>query len=338
MRAAILILAILTPAVASADDGPAATPSGDATAVASAQPARPVVGPPEPKRRGSMVGYIDDATIDDHVRVRFDAAGGANTPDRSEFFYAQCGCNGPTAPGPGNPGAGDLVTNLRFQELNVEGQYAVKSGAVKDRIAVFATIPVRFVQPQTFFGPPPHTFTNQSGLGDIRVGAKGGIISNDDVLLTVEVEGFFKSGDAKKGLGTDHNSLQTELLLNAQASDRVVVEAQFGDWHPFGGSTFNGVSYTGDVLFYGVGPSYEVVRTRHVTFAPVVELVGWHVLGGQVVLPPVSPADGSNIVNLKFGARAIFDNGSSIYAGWGHSLTDQIWYKNIVRIEYRYAF
>jgi len=62
------------------------------------------------------------------------------------------------------------------------------------------------------------------------------------------------------------------------------------------------------------------------------------VLGGQVVLPPVSPADGSNIVNLKFGARAIFDNGSSIYAGWGHSLTDQIWYKNIVRIEYRYAF
>lgn len=346
MRAAILILAILIPAVASADDE-AGTPSGEGAA--SAQAARPTVGPPEPKRRASMVGYIDDATIDDHVRVRFDAAGGANAPDRSEFFYAQCGCNGPTAPGPGNPGAGDLVTDLRFQELNVEGQYAVKTGAVKDRLAVFATIPIRFVQPQTFLGqtlspPQPNTFTSQSGLGDIRVGAKGGIISNDDVLLTVEVEGFFKTGDAKEGLGTHHNSLQTELLLNGRVSDRVVIEAQFGDWHPFGGSTFvgpsifNGQSYTGDVLFYGIGPSYEVVRTPHVRLVPVVELVGWHVLGGLVQLPPLSSADGTNIVNVKVGARVIFDDHSSMYAGWGTALTDQVWYKDIVRFEYRYAF
>ena len=342
MRVAILILALLIPAVASADNT-AGTPSGEAAAATSAQAAPPVVGPPEPKRRASMVGYIDDATIDTHVRVRFDAASGANAPDRSEFFYAQCGCNGPAAPGPGNPGPGDLVTDLRFQELNVEGQYAIKSGAVKDRVALFAVIPVRFLQPETFLGqtlipPQPNTFTNQSGLGDIRVGAKGGIVSNDDVLLTVEVEGFFKTGDAKEGLGTNHNSLQTELLLNGRMSDRVMVEAQLGDWHPFGGSTFNGQSYTGDVLFYGVGPSYEVVRTRHVRLGPVVELVGWHVLGGLVVVPPVSPADGTNIVNLKVGARVIFDDRSSIYAGWGTALTDQVWYKDIVRFEYRYAF
>jgi hypothetical protein len=338
----MLILAILIPAVASADDT-AGTPSEEAAAATSAQAARPVVGPPEPKRRASMVGYIDDATIDTHVRVRFDAAGGANAPDRSEFFYAQCGCNGPTAPGPGNPGPGDLVTDLRFQELNVEGQYAVKTGAVKDRIAVFATIPLRFVQPQTFLGqtlipPQPNTFTSQSGFGDIRVGAKGGIISNDDVLLTVEVEGFFKTGDAKEGLGTNHNSLQTELLLNGRVSDRVIVEGQFGDWHPFGGSTFNGQSYSGDVLFYGIGPSYEAIRTDHVRVWPVVELVGWHVLGGLVVVPPVTSADGTNIVNVKVGARVIFDDRSSIYAGWGTALTDQVWYKDIVRFEYRYAF
>jgi hypothetical protein len=259
MRAAILILAILIPAVASADDT-AAAPVGEAAAMAAAQAPRPVVGPPEPKRRGSMVGYIDDATIDDHIRVRFDAAGGSNAPDRSEFFYAQCGCNSAAAPGPGNPGAGDLVTDLRFQELNVEGQYAVKSGAVKNRIAIFATIPVRFVQPQAFLGqtfipPQPNTFTSQSGLGDIRIGAKGAIVSNDDVILTVEVEGFFKSGDAKKGLGTDHNSIQTELLLNGRVADRVVVEAEFGDWHPIGGSTFNGQSYSGEYFSTELAPA-----------------------------------------------------------------------------------
>jgi hypothetical protein len=62
------------------------------------------------------------------------------------------------------------------------------------------------------------------------------------------------------------------------------------------------------------------------------------VLGGLLVVPPVSPADGTNIVNLKVGARAIFDDSSSIYVGWGHALTDQLWYKNIIRVEYRYSF
>src|SRR5215475_6630871 len=150
MRAAILILAILTPAVASADDGPAATPSGDATAVASAQPARPAVGPPEPKRRGSMVGYIDDATIDNHVRLRLDLAWDNTVPDRAEFFYAQCGCNFAGAPGPGNPGAGDLVTRLNFQQVYVDGQYSFLRRGAENRVAVYASVPFRFIQPQTF--------------------------------------------------------------------------------------------------------------------------------------------------------------------------------------------
>ena len=86
--AAILILAVFIPIIASADDDAPAVKSEEAVAISAAQPSRPVVGPPERKRRASMVGYIDDATIDDHVRVRFDAAGGNNVPDRAEFFYA----------------------------------------------------------------------------------------------------------------------------------------------------------------------------------------------------------------------------------------------------------
>jgi hypothetical protein len=40
---------------------------------------------------------------------------------------------------------------------------------------------------------------------------------------------------------------------------------------------------------------------------------------------------------LKIGARAIFGQGS-VYAGYGHALTDQDWYDNIFRFEYRYSF
>jgi hypothetical protein len=344
MRTAILILAMLSPAVASADDR-AVVASAERAAIASEQPARPVARPPEPKRRGSMVGYIEDATIDDHVRLRFDAGFHNNVPDRAEFFYAQCGCNFAGAPGPGAPGPGDLVTNLNFQQLTIDAQYALKRRAADSRVAVFASIPVRFVQPQSFLGqtlrpPLPNTFQNASGLSDIRVGGKVAIVSNDDVTLTARVEGYFETGDAKKGLGTDHQSVEFSLLLKQNLSDRLLLESEFGDWHPTGGSTApNGQSYSGDVLFYGVGPSFELVSTDRVTFAPVVELVGWHVLGGQQQnAGTLGPADGTNIVNLKVGARTVFDNRSSIYVGWGHALTDAVWYQNIVRVEYRYLF
>jgi len=44
-----------------------------------------------------------------------------------------------------------------------------------------------------------------------------------------------------------------------------------------------------------------------------------------------------NIVNLKIGARIGVDR-SSFYAGYGHALTDDAWYTDIVRFEYRYSF
>ena len=342
MRTAILILAVLLPAISSADDGGA--PAGVeavATAGASAQPLRPVVGPPEPKRRGSMVGYIDDSTIDDHVRVRFDAGFGNNVPDRAEFFYAQCGCNFVGAPGPGGLGAGDLVTDLRFQEFRIDGQYSVKSGAAKNRIAIFASVPLRFVQPQAFLAPAaPHTFTSQSGLGDIRVGVKVALVNDEDSTLTAQVEGYFKSGDAKKGLGTDHNSIEFALLDRQKMSERAQLELEVGDWHPIGGSlTQTGLPYSGDVFHYGFGPSYEVVRTDRVSISPIVELVGWHVFGGQAQTSgALLPAAGTNIANLKIGARATIDTRSSIYIGWGRALTDAQWYSSIVRFEYRHSF
>jgi len=287
-----------------------------------------------------MVGYIADGIIEDYVRVRFDAGFDNNVPDRAEFFYAQCGCNSATAPGPGAPGPGDLATGLNFQQLIVDLQYAPHG-----RFAVFGSIPLRFVQPQTFLGqtfnpPLSNTFESGSGFSDIRAGVKAAIVSTDNATLTAQVQGYFASGDAKRGLGTDHASFETALLFHQRLSDRVTIESQFGDWHPIGGSSANGTDYAGDVLFYGVGPSFELVNTGRLQFTPVIELVGWHVLGGlqQPGADPPPSAEGTNIVNLKFGARTTFDEVSSFYVGYGHSLTDDRWYNNIIRFEYRYSF
>jgi hypothetical protein len=351
MRSTILIvmLAIAAPALAAADDD--GTPGTAVTSAASTQapggtqaPAPTATEAPKPpspldrRRRGSLVGYIADATIESQVRVRFDAGLHNNVPDRAEFFYGQCGCNFSGAPGPGGVGAGDLVTDLDFQQLTVDAQYAVNR-----RVAVFAALPFRFVEPQSFLGETlrpalPHSFQHESGLSDIRAGAKAALVSTAGTVLTAQAQWYFHSGDSRKGLGTNHASVEPVLLLHQRLSDRLTLESQVGDWHPIDGSKFGGTSYAGDVFFYGVGPSFELVSTDRVRFAPVLELVGWHVLGGQQqAAGKLGSAEGTNIVNLKVGARTSIGR-YSFYVGYGRALTDAVWYSDIVRVEYRYSF
>ena len=97
-------------------------------------------------------------------------------------------------------------------------------------------------------------------------------------------------------------------------------------------------SFSGNVLTYGLGGSYDLGSMGGVSFAPVVEFVGWSVLSGYETtnLGPAS-ASGVNIVNAKIGIRTNFGH-SSVYAGYGHALTHDLWYMSIVRLEYRYAF
>jgi len=62
----------------------AAAPVPSLLAQSRSQAPRPA--PPVRRRRGTFVGYIDDALPQSHLRVRFDAASGNTVPDRAEFF------------------------------------------------------------------------------------------------------------------------------------------------------------------------------------------------------------------------------------------------------------
>lgn len=356
-----LLVSIAAPAVAqmTQGDGEQPAPLSAGGGEVSGSPTPPVLGdlstvllqvaapPPPPaktlpRRRGSMVGYIEDPVVSSKVRVRFDAGFHSDTPDRAEFFYGKCGCyrDAPVdnpirdvdAAGPG-PGQ---VTDLNFQQLYVQGEYAAT-----DRFSAFAELPIRWLQPQSFAGTD--SFGDQSGISDLRAGVKLALTDRPEQMLTAQVKAFFPTGDSRRGLGTDHASIEPAILLYQQLSDRAAVEAQVALWIPFGGS--NGVptsvddKFAGYVLSYGIGPSFELYRSGDVRFAPVVELVGWHVLSGyQTSLTLPADATGTDIVNLKFGARMSWGRGGSIYAGYGHALTEADWYDDIVRFEYRFSF
>jgi Putative MetA-pathway of phenol degradation len=332
------LLVVLLPSMAAAQEGvviPSA-PVQDRQAPAAARPADA-----GGKRRPSMVGYVNDSDIRTGIRVRFDSAWEVQAPDRAEFFYAKCGCyrslpatNAAFDPDAAGPGPG-VVTDLKFNQLLVLGEYAVSP-----RASVFATLPIRFLRPEEFV-PGTGSFGNQSGLSDIQFGAKAALLSDARRQVTVSLNLAAPSGDSLKGLGTNHWSVEPALLYHERATDRVSVEAQFGEVFPTDGSP--GVprtspqKFSGKVLYYGFGPSVEVYRQGDVAFAPVVEIVGWHVLGGYQTLDH-NTAQGTDIVNLKFGGRILMRNDSSIYVGYGKALSDDLWYDHILRLEYRVGF
>ena len=292
------------------------------------------------RRRGSMVGYIEDATVETAFRIRFETAFHDDFPDRAEFFYGKCGCYrdlattnpayDPNAPGP-RPGA---VTDLNFQQLYFQGQYAFSN-----RASAFVELPLRWIQPQTFSGGGTG-FASQGGVSDLRAGVKLALMTSPEQIVTAQLKAYFPTGDAGRGLGTDHVSLEP-VVLYTRAADRFQLESEFGFWFPAGGSAPNPTSasgnFSGNILMYGIGPSYEVYSKNGLRFAPVVELVGWSVLSGyQTGATP--DASGTNIVNIKFGARTSFEPHGSFYIGYGHALTSASWYNDIVRFEYRYSF
>ena len=305
-------------------------------------------------RRPSMVGYIEDSTIGTGLRLRFDSARHITAPDRAEFFYSKCGCYAglprnlavydPDAPG--FPSA--IMTDTNAQHLYILGEY----GFMQNRASVFGELPVRWLKPQTYISTGG-IFDDQSGISDLRLGAKFGLMATDRGQATVLLRFTVPTGDAAKGLGTDHASFEPALVVSNALNDRVGLEAQFGAVLPTGGSaglpTSSPDKFSGQVLYYGIGPSFDVYSSSTVRFAPVVELVGWRVLSGFQTGNPdllTGPDTGfakakdvaPNIVNIKVGARLIMRDAASIYVGYGKHLTDAAWYDDIFRIEYRVGF
>jgi hypothetical protein len=138
------------------------------------------------------------------------------------------------------------------------------------------------------------------------------------------VKGYLSTGDAIRGLGTDHESIEPGLLLYQRLSDRLAINAEVRYWISIDGSDF-----AGDILRYGIGASYDLARGCDWKLTPTIEFVGWSVLSGKESSIPNPIIDASGF---------FFGDHSSIAATYGRALTGTVWYKDIYRLEYRWQF
>jgi hypothetical protein len=282
---------------------------------------------------GAGPGYLDSAIPRSLLRTRYDVAGGANAPDRAEYFWPQYG---PSFSG-----------SFRFQQINNYLEYAPTAN-----FSAFIDVPVRFLH----LTNGPGMTSNFGGFSDLTLGAKYAFVARPDAFYTFQFKATAPTGDARRGLGTGHPSLEPGLLLFRQAGERSFLVGQFSDWIPVGGPNFSppGMPFTpnfaGNILNYGFGGFFNAVQTEHFRLAPTLEFVGWTALSGRVGVGPSASgmsesAAGQTIVNVKIGARFGLGNyfnpggGSplndrvSLYAGYGRSLTGDVWYQNLFRLE-----
>ena len=296
--------------------------------------------PTLPDLSQSATGYLDNPFVATQIRIRVDGAWDNRTPDRAEYFYAKCGCfetlGDPNAPGP-SPG---IVTNLRYQEYSATIEYAFAR-----RFSMFAEVAFRSIQPISFISAPPGSgvYTDQGGFSDFRPGFKYAVDPNPNRYITFQVRAYTPTGDASKGLGTNHYSVEPSILFQNTLTPRTKLSGQVALWIPIGGSSnqpVNNGQFSGDVFSYGLGISYDLWKARTgVRVTPVLEFIGWNVRGGSVTeTTGLVDATNTNIANLKGGARVFFNTRDSVYLGYGRELTHIGWYRDFLRLEYRHIF
>ena len=275
-------------------------------------------GPGEPVVSGSSVGYIDSALVGNLFRLRVDAAYDNRRPTRAEFFWAKGA--------PGGPGLPLPETNVDYQDISAYLELTATSW-----LSGFVECPVRFLNPD--INP------NTAGYTDMNAGFKAALVQTEDTVATFQFRTYLPTGNAHHGLGNNHVSLEPALLMNQKLAEKWTLEGEFRTWVPIGGTDF-----AGDLVRYGLGISYGTRKPDSFWVIPVLEFVGWTVLDGKEsrVSSPVSSAvkdaSGDTILNAKIGVRMGLNDRSDFYAGYGHALTGDTWYKDTWRLEFRLQF
>lgn len=293
-------------------------------------------------------GYIEPASIQNRFRVSWSDFKRSDSPDRAQYFYGYADSSNALI----GLGAGVLAEGPDYNAL-VDGNGQVREPSFSEvrtyfehtlwnnNVSLFIDVPFRHTSGFDFGD-------GDTGIGDIQIGSRVSLYETCDFALTGIAKAYLPTGNVARARSTGHASIEYGFLFQKQVNENLQVFGQVTDWFSTEDTLLNGDTGNANVLQYGLGIGYQIYDgccgNRRFTITPVAEFVGWSVLDGKKTAIDVAnnsfafeDADGDFIANGKYGVRMNMGQ-SSFYGGYGHNLTDEHWYREIVRFEYTRTF
>jgi hypothetical protein len=282
---------------------------------------------PDPCYEGKWTPIADSAFFVDAVRpqtqmgFKFDTGFNLMLPDRAEYFWARADGNG-RGPKPIAGRRAELGLNYTDAFFYTE--------AATSRVGAFVEMSYRSLDPTL----DPHA----ANFGDMRIGTKTMLLDCELLQFGFEFTTYLPVGDAGKGLGTGHVSLEPSLLLGIRVGPDSYIQTQVAEWIPVGGDK----DYAGAILHYHF--SWNNVLYRFNPQVPVIgtlEMNGWTFQHGEFTDPglgPFQPAVDYTYVSAGPGLRLFVCDKIDVGFAVAFALTEQHWASTLYRTELRFRF
>jgi len=279
---------------------------------------------PDPCYQPRWVAVANSAFFADQVRpatqmrLRWDATRNGLFRDRAEVIHARADGRGK---GPRTP---------PVASFDMDQFYYYMEGAT-ERFGLAVEIPYRAIDPE--FTPI------ESGFADMNVTTKSLLLDCELLQVTFQFRTYIPIGQASKGLGTGHVSLEPSLLWALKFAPSTYLQGQAAYLIPIGGDE----EYAGDVFHYHFSLNQVIWKPLlGVQVIGTAELNGWSVLNGLYTLPtagggtPVRAR--GHILSAGPGLRVVICDKIDFGVGTAFAATSDKWAEQMYRAEFRWRF
>ncbi len=283
---------------------------------------------PDPCYEGKWTPIADSgfftATVYPVSQMKFgwDSAFNMILPDRAEYFWARADGKGR---GPNPPPGFASIPSLRYNQLNFYVE------AASGRFSLIVDTYYRSLDPA---GAP-----QMSGWGDSFIGGKSLLFDSELLQVAFQFLAYMPSGDANKGLGVGHFSLEPTLLAGLRLAKNTYLQNQLSEWIPLNGDQ----TYQGSMLHYHFSLNQLMCQvTPGSSLVGNAELNGWSFQTGAYtdpILGSLQRASGFTYVSAGPGLRLFCcENRIDVGAAASFALTDPHFAGQLYRVEFRWRY
>ena len=170
-----------------------------------------------------------------------------------------------------------------------------------DAFSLATDIPIRLLNPDVN--------GNNGGIGDIQLVQKTRLMDGSRWQMTQILRTIFNSGNARKGLGTGHVSMEPGLFCRYKWSELTYMHSEACSAFPSAA-----IRCTPARVTWGIGLSHVWYETDTVAFIPTLEFVtsGFLTASSPAGRRPPVDVPGDDIFNLGPGFRMVRDTGGDL--------------------------